>query len=461
MSVRRIVVVGGGISGLAAAWAARQAADQVPEGLEVLVLERDVEVGGKARSMVRGDWLMEGGPAGFLGGRSEMDGLIDGAGLRDALVPADPEAARRYLYRAGRLRRVVSNPIGFVRSGILSGRGFARMLAEPFIPVRREGPDESVWSFAARRLGAEVADRLIMPMTLGIFAGDAKRLSVAAAFPRMVALEREHGSLIRGMLARRGRTSSGTLSSFRGGMQQLPRALAARGGFTVRCNATVRTMLSTPTGWNVVVDGDSEPLPADAVILAGEPWASAQLLRGRHALLAKDLDGIYCPPVSVVALGFGPSARRSMPRGFGVLIARGEGYRMLGNLWETDSYPGRGPKDHLLVRAMYGGAVDPEAGDMDESELLALARVEMARFYGLSEPPVFACAVRVPRAIPQYELGHGDRLSRIDQALVALPGVYLTGFGLRGIAFADAAADGTRQGARAAAELVRSAPRPP
>ncbi len=281
MTVRRLVVVGAGISGLAAAWAARQLAGKVDGGLEVLVLERADDVGGKARSLTRGDWLLEAGPGGFLGGRPEMERLIDGAGLRDALVPADAGAARRYLYRDGRMRRVVSNPIGFLLSGILSARGVARLLAEPFVPVRLDGVDESAWEFAARRLGPEVADRLVLPMTLGFFAGDAKRLSVAAAFPTTVALEREHGSVIRGMIARRGRTSSGALRSFRGGMQQLPRALVARGGFTVRCGAAVQAIVRSPAGWSVVVAGDAEPVPADAVILAGEPWAC---IRTRRAL---------------------------------------------------------------------------------------------------------------------------------------------------------------------------------
>jgi len=452
--VRRLVVVGAGISGLAAAWAARQRAECVEGGLEILVLERADDVGGKARSLARGGWLLEAGPGGFLGGRPEMERLIDGAGMRDALVPADEGEARRYLYRAGRMRRVVSNPLGFLRSSILSARGVARLLAEPFVPVRRDGVDESVWEFAARRLGPEVADRLALPMTLGVFAGDAARLSVAAAFPKLVALEHEHGSVLRGMVARGGRSSPGTLRSFRGGMQQLPRALAARGGFTVRCGAAVEAIVRAPVGWRVVVAGDAEPVPADGVILASEPWASAPLLRAERPAVADELTGIACPAVTVVGLGYGPAARRVVPRGFGVLIARGEGYRMLGNLWETETYPGRGPRGHVLVRALYGGAVDPDAGAMDEPEILALAREEVARLYGMTEEPSYAQVVRVPRAIPQYEIGHRDRVARIERALQELAGVYLTGFGLRGTAFADAASDGVRVGRRAVDDLA-------
>ncbi len=455
MTAHRLVVIGGGISGLAAAWAARQEAVRAHRGLEVLVLERGGQVGGKASSVARDGWLVEGGPSGYLSGRPEMDRLVEGIGLTHERVPANRAAGVRFLYRSGRIRRVVPNPVGLVTEGILSPVGTARMLAEPFIPRRRESQDdESVWSFAARRLGAQVADRMVLPMALGIFAGDARRLSLRAAFPRMAALEKEHGSVIRGMIARRGNTSSGALTSFRHGMQQLPRALAERGGFTVRCNAGVRALRRTGDGWSVVVEGDMESIPADEVVLAGEPWAMAPLLRPHDEQMAAELAGIACPPVGVVALGFGPAAAAKLPVGFGMLVARGEGFRMLGTLWETHLYEERGPVGHLLVRAMFGGAVDPDAGALSESELAALARAEVAKLYGVSDTPLLEHVVRWPRAIPQYEIGHSARVARIATAIDALPGLSITGNGLRGVAFADAASDGVRVGDAAARRLT-------
>jgi len=419
----------------------------------VLVLERSNAIGGKATSLARDGWLVEGGPSGFLGGRPELERLIERIGLASERVPANQASARRFLFRAGRMRRVAPNPLVLVREGVLSVRGVARVLAEPFITVRRDAADESVWAFAARRLGVEVADRVILPMALGIFAGDARRLSLAAAFPRMGALEREHGSLIRGMIAMRGRTSSGALTSFRGGMQQLPIALAERGGFAVRCCAAVRALRRTSDGWSVAVAGDAEAIPADAVILAGEPWAMAPLLHPHDPALAAELMAIACPPVAVVALGFSPAAAAKVPAGFGMLIARGEGFRMLGNLWETHLYEGRGPAGHLLVRAMFGGGVDPEAGTLSEAALAALARAEVARLYGMTDAPVFEQVVRVPRAIPQYEIGHALRVARITDAIKTLPGLSITGNGLRGVAFADAASDGMRVGHAAVQQL--------
>ncbi len=454
MMAPRLVVVGGGISGLAAAWAARRLADERGQPLEILVLERSAVVGGKARSIARDGWLVEAGPSGFLGGRPAMERLVQEAGLSSDVVPAGVASSRRFVYRAGRMRSIVPNPIALARNGVLSVRGIGRMLLEPFIPRRLETGDETVWDFAARRLGREVADRMVRPMALGIFAGDARRLSLGSAFPRMAALEREHGSLIRGMIARKGKTSSGALSSFRHGMQSLPLALARSGRFTVRCNATVEALARADDQWQVMVAGDTAAIPADGVVLAGEPWAMASLLRPHDLTAAEALDAIPCPPIAVVALGFAPAAAARIPAGFGVLITRDEGFRMLGNLWETHLYPERSPEGHVLVRAMLGGAVDPGIGSLSEEEVVQLAKAEVARLYGITDPPVFQQVERVARAIPQYEVGHRERVARVEQALARLATIDATGFGLRGVAFADAASDGVQTGVRMAARLL-------
>ncbi|MBI2408643.1 MAG: protoporphyrinogen oxidase [Gemmatimonadetes bacterium] len=455
MTRKRLVVVGGGMAGLAAAWTARRHPAAAAGGLDVLLLESGPQVGGKAQSVEADGWLVESGPSGFLAGRPELTQLIADAGLADDAVPANANAKRRFVYRAGKLREIVPNPVGFARAGILSPRGLLRLLAEPFLPARREGTEETVWEFTARRLGAEVADRLIMPMTLGIHAGDAKRLSLPAAFPRMAALEREYGGLIRGLSAKRGNTSAGGLTSFRGGMQTLPRALAARGGFQVRCGARVTRIERTGTQWIVTAADDAAPIACDALVLATEPWAAAPLLQALAPDAAAALDGIYGPPVAVVALGYAAEVSRTVPRGFGVLITRDEGYRMLGNLWDSHIFPARSPDGHLLMRVMLGGAVDPGVGVMSEHAVIALARDEVARMYGITASPSFVHAVQWPRAIAQYELGHLARVERIERAAARLDGLFIGGSGLHGVAFADAAASGVRCGTQAAEYLRR------
>jgi oxygen-dependent protoporphyrinogen oxidase len=445
--VARLVVVGGGISGLSAAWTARRRATALGLPLDVTVLDRGDAVGGKARSVAAGGWLLEGGPGGFIGGSAELTALLAEAGLSGDALPATPAAARRFIYRRGRLREVAFHPLTMLASGLVSPLGLARLLAEPFISPRPDDGDESVFDFAARRLGAEAAERLIAPMTLGVFAGDARRLSLPAAFPRMAALERAHGSLIRGFIARRGQTARGALTSFTAGMQTLPRALAERGGFEVRTRSLVRALGRTDGRWQVAVDG-ADPIAADRVILAGEPFAIGELLAPHAPDAARDLAAIPCPPVSVVGLGFRMADAPGVPRGFGVLISRGEGIRALGHLWDDRLFPGRAPEGHLLVRAMYGGAVDPVAADLDDDALLALARAEAGRLYGITAAPAFAKVVRWARAIPQYELGHRERVARIERAVEELEGIELAGSGLRGVAFADAAASGVRAAER-------------
>ncbi len=442
----RLVVVGAGISGLAAAWSAHTAAARAGVALDVLVLECSDEVGGKARTVTRDGWMVEAGPSGFLGGRAELETLIAASGLTGDVMPANENAKRRFVYRAGKLRELKPSPVGLAFSGIMSAGGMLRLAMEPFIARSESKKDESVWAFAERRFGSEAADRLMAPATLGVFAGDAHKLSVASGFPKFRELEREHGSLIRGIFARRGRGRTGGLTSLTGGMQSLPRKLSESGGFRVRCNALVKLIERSGAGWNVTVDGDHTPLEADAVIIATEPWAAAPLVRHLDAAAGDALKAIACPHVTVVALGYDSSARTRIPDGFGVLISRGEGIRMLGNLWETSIYPGRGPSGGVLVRALLGGAVDQEIGSLDDSEVLALAKNEIARLYGLSGAPVFSEVIRIDGAIPQYEIGHARRVAAVESAVAATPGLGITGYGLRGVAFGDAAADGMHTG---------------
>lgn len=452
----RLVVVGAGISGLAAAWSAHATAARAGVALDVLVLESSDQVGGKARTITRDGWIVEAGPSGFLGGRAELDALISASGLTGDVIAANANAKRRFVYRAGKLRELKPSPVGLAFSGIMSVGGMLRLAMEPFIARSESKKDESVWAFAERRFGSEAADRLMAPATLGVFAGDARKLSVESGFPKFRELEREHGSLIRAMFARRGQSRANGLTSLRNGMQSLPLKLAESGGFTVRCNATVHAITRAGDRWNVAVDGDTAPLEADAVIIATEPWAAAPLVRPLDAAAGDALKAIPCPHVTVAALGYDASARARIPDGFGVLISRGEGVRMLGNLWETSIYPGRGPTGGILVRAILGGAVDLDIGSLDNSELLALVRAEVAQLYGLNAEPVFSEVVRIDGAIPQYEIGHARRVATIANAFETLPGLGITGFGLRGVAFPDAAADGVRTGEKLGEWLARA-----
>jgi oxygen-dependent protoporphyrinogen oxidase len=486
--VKRIVVIGGGISGLAAA---RAAAEGLGGASEVLVLEKEARVGGKALTAVEGDWKVELGPAGFLAPDPAIDRLTRAAGIERELQPADEAAARRFLVRGGRMREVSAHPARFVSSGILGPLGILRVLAEPMLPGRTSGDgegdaDESVWSFARRRLGRQAADRLVAPMVLGVFAGDARRLSLPAAFPRLAELEAQHGSLVRGMIAsrRRARTAAsvepggandaassgaapsggpagagGRLTSFRDGLETLPRALARAGGalgIEVRTRAAVEAVERDSDGM-FLVRSAGETIRADALVLASEAWVASRLLAALAPGLASELAKIAYPPVAVVALGFDAAAARGVPHGFGVLVPRGEGFRVLGVLWDSYIFPGRSPGGTVLMRAMLGGAVDPTAGSADEANLIAWTLADLRRLLAIQAPPTFTRVQRWEHAIPQYELGHLERVRRIEVAAARQPGLFLAGNALHGVAFGKAAAAGLAAGEAAASFVARGA----
>ncbi len=418
-----------------------------------MLLEKEPEVGGKALSRAEDGWLFETGPLGYLTSDPIVDELAREAGLDTELLRAGEAQSHRFVLARGRPREVKASPLGFAASGILSLGGLCRAAREPWIPARTEDGDESVWDFAARRLGPEFADRLIHPMVLGIFAGDARHLSLPAAFPLMSELEREHGSLVRAQIARarRSRGPGGSvLSSFREGLQTLPRALAARGGFTVRTNCAVRSV-ARDRGYRIALE-TGENLTGDAVILACEEFQAAALLAESAPAVSRKLLEIPTPPITVVALGYGPEALRSIPRGFGVLIPRGAGFRALGVTCDGYLFPGRNRPGDLLVRVLFGGSFDPGVGGLEPAEIVRTAGEEMKRLFSLDAGPRFTRSWLWPKAIPQYEVGHGARVASIERALSHFPHLYLAGNSIHGPSFGKAAA----RGAACAREAVDS-----
>jgi oxygen-dependent protoporphyrinogen oxidase len=450
--VDRLVVIGGGISGTAAAYSAVKRSRELSRELEVLLLEKEPEIGGKALSRIEEGWLFETGPLGYLNDEPIVDELATGAGLDGEVLHASDARRRRFVFARGKRREVKADPIRFAASGILSFRGLLRAAREPFVSAKRDGGDESVWDFAARRLGPEFASRLVHPMALGIFAGDAERLSLPSAFPVMARMEREHGSLIRAQLARS--VSRPVLSSFREGMQSLPRALAARGGFTVRTSCACRALEKKET-YRLLLGESGKSISADAVVLACEGFQAAALLSTVAPGAARKLLEIPTPPIYVVALGFGPEALGSVPESFGTLIPRGAGFRALGVTCDGYLFPGRNPAGHLLVRVLYGGSFDPGVGELEPSAMVGMAVEEMRRLFSCEAKPRFTRARLWPRAIPQYEIGHRERVAEIERELSLVPHLHLAGNSLYGPSFGKAAARGAACGREAVDALCQ------
>jgi oxygen-dependent protoporphyrinogen oxidase len=375
------------------------------------------------------------------------------------VVTANPAAARRFILRDGRLCRVPDSPIGLLKTRALSWRGKARLLAEPWA-AGPPGTDESVYDFAARRIGDEAASMLVDTAVSGISAGDSRSLSVSAQFPSMVEMERDHGSLLRAMLARpRSPLGPPRLLSFDGGMDVLPRAMVSLLGGTVVTGAGVTAIERRTPGWRIRME-DGCWLEGDQVIFATPAHVTARLVRSMDPVLAESLAEIPYAGLAVVALGY-RTADMPMPLdGYGYLVTRGERMATLGVVWESSLFAGRAPEGHVLVRAMLGGARTPEVAGRSDDECLAMAREELARVLGVQAEPAVSMVFRWPQAIAQYTLGHRARLERVRGLAEAHQGLHLCGTSYDGVSFNHAVKSG-RVMARALAARLWQEPRSP
>lgn len=445
----QIIVVGAGISGLTVAHRlARDAGDRVA----VTVLEAAERPGGTIRSQRIDGFLCEAGPQGLLGNAPDTVAIIRELGLEP--VESSRAARRRYLFRGGRLRPLPASPASAVASDVISWKAKLRVGAEPFI---RKGiaEDESIEAFAARRFGREVAGALVDPMVSGIYAGDAARLSMRAAFPAIWDLERRYGSLVRGMFAKARRSSAadgpraGRLISFADGIEALPQGLARSLGDRIRTSHDViglRRVASrdaTSGQWRVLTASGVE-LDADHVVIAGHPSIAARLMRAFDEEVCALLESIPSAPVAVLALGYPRVSIDHRLDGFGFLAPRGEGLRTLGVLWESSIFPGRAPDNHVLLRAIIGGAHDPDAVKLDDAELLRAVTGDLRRTLSIAAAPRFTHIVRHCQGIPQCTLGHAARLARLEDLLGRWPGLHLTGWGYRGVSVNQSIADAVR-----------------
>jgi oxygen-dependent protoporphyrinogen oxidase len=419
----RVVVVGGGISGLTSAFLLAQ------HGLDVRVLEPE-RPGGKIQSELKGGFLLEHAAQGFLDNAPESLALARALAL--PTVPASGAARKRYLAVSGRLVPLPSGPLSFLRSPLLPGLAKLRLLVEPWVRPGSDG-DESVASFVSRRLGPKVAETFVAPMVAGIYAGDPAQLSIAAAFPRLARLEAEHGSLLAGMRKGHGKGGMGTLTSFAGGMGDVVMALAARlGDRIVRTAATA--IEPTRTGsrrFTVRTQAGSET--ADHVVVTTPGFVTAELLGAAAAPLAQ----IPYAAVDVVCLGY---TRGDVPHpldGFGFLTTPGDPSRVLGCLWESSLFAGRAPTGHVLLRVMLGGARDPELSREHADQVIAHARDAVRVLLGVRAAPKLAVAIRHARGIPQYTLGHRQRAAAAERLMNELPGLHLAGNALSGVGYND------------------------
>lgn len=454
----KVAIVGAGISGLATAHAIRARNADV----DLLVLESGRRAGGKVwtESGPEG-WLCEGGVNGFLDRVPQTLELCSAIGLSP--VRAGDAARNRYVFSRGHMHRLPENPLQFLSSRLLTVAGRVRVLGEWFAPGAPPG-DESVAAFATRRLGREGYEKLIDPMVSGVFAGDANALSLKSCFPRIHEIEREHGSLIRGLvsLQRRARREGrkdlpgpgpgGRLTSFAGGMAALTDTLAARLGARLRVATPVAAITRAGSRFELHLD-DGTATVADQLILAVPAYVQARLLGGLDAAFAPLLHGIEYPPIAVICLGYRglPESRR--PDGFGFLVPSREQRPILGAVVDSNVFPGRAPPGATLVRCMAGGARNPRMAELPDEPLIERVTAELREIAGIAVPPDFVRIFRHEKAIPQYAIGHAARLRALDDLLQRHPGLWLTGNAFRGVSLNDCVVNAFRTAERVMAAV--------
>jgi oxygen-dependent protoporphyrinogen oxidase len=425
-----IAVVGGGIAGLTAAH--RLSADH-----DVVVFEREATAGGKIRSQRIDGFLFEWGPSAVLSSADELQALIGELGLSDALTAARPAAKNRFIYWNGALHRLPAKPPEAFAMSLLSPLGKLRAFGELFVGKRSDlnaADDESVYRFMERRFGREVAERIVSPALLGVSGGDAATTSLAAIFPRLLDMENEYGSVIRGMM--RGPRKPSHLCTFAdGGMQTLTDRLAERLGTRVRRGTAVTRLERVDAGWRIVHDG-GEAL-VDGVIVATPADVAAGLLDGFDAELASRLRDIPYAPMRAVGVAFRSEDVTAPLDGFGFLAARGAGLRILGALYTSTIVPEHAPAGTVYLRIFLGGAADPEAGALDAASAKALVLADLAKSLGITAAPVAYHEVVWPKAIPQYTLRHRATVAAIERRAAAYRGLAFAGNAYRGLGVGD------------------------
>jgi protoporphyrinogen/coproporphyrinogen III oxidase len=450
----RVVVVGGGIAGLAAARRLESAARDV----DVVLVESGDVLGGKIRTERVDGFVIESAPDSFLSRKERGVGLCEELGLGEQLIGRRPENHRSFVRRGRDLHLLPEGLTGMIptnldaleRSALLSDEGKARFAAEIDVPAASDDEDESVASFVSRRFGREAYDALVEPLMTGIYGGDGELLSLRATFPQLRVLELEHGSLLRSLQAHSVTGDRPPFVSLRGGMDTLVAALVASLGRTrVLLGSPAQRILARAGGYDVeLTDGDT--IRADGVVVATPAFVTAALLDALDADLAAAHAEIPYASSVVVTLAFSAQDVAAFD-GYGYVIPRAESRDVLACTWSSQKWEGRAPNGDVLAR-IYAGRFGGRDLTLDsDAELVTLAREEMA-LLGVTADPALIRIQRWPLGMPQYVLGHLERLERIECALGKQQGLAVAGAAYRGVGIPDC----IRSGETAAESVVRA-----
>jgi oxygen-dependent protoporphyrinogen oxidase len=445
--LKPVAIIGAGITGLTAGFYLRS------KGLPVTIYEASARAGGVIQSVRKDGFLAEFGPNTILETSPRIGRLVRDAGLESRRLDPDPGAEARFVVRYKRPIAMPGSPVGFLTTPLFSAKAKLAVLREPFVPARRDGKEESIAEFVVRRLGREFLDHAIDALVAGVYAGDPAKLSVQQAFPKLAQLEAKYGSLIKGqILGARERKKRGEVAkdrapkfSFDEGLQVLTDTLANELDGALRFGTQVERLRQAEDGWEIEFkeNGAFHTAEHSAVLHAGTSFGLAKLqIDARTSVNVKPLADIRYPPVASVVLGFRRQDLDHPCEGFGMLIPRVEGFKLLGTIFSSSLFPNRAPAGHVALTSYIGGERYPDLAALPPEQLVEIACADLRVLLGLKGEPVFQHTRFYPKAIPQYNVGFGRFRELMTQLEAHAPGLFLAGHYRDGVSLSDSIVSG-------------------
>ncbi|MBI5642413.1 MAG: protoporphyrinogen oxidase [Deltaproteobacteria bacterium] len=459
--MKRVVIIGGGIAGLATAYSLREHSEG--KDFEIIILEKKERLGGNIRTEKIGGFIIEGGPDCFLSEKPWAMELCKRVGLGDNLLPTNEQNRKIFVLSRGKLHvlpegvilMVPTKILPLATSSLISIPGKIRMALELFIPKRSDKGDESLGNFVRRRLGTEALDKIAEPLVAGVHAGDPETMSVRASFPKFVQLEEDYGSLIKGMVrkmellkkthreAPKKDAPSAKVTMFmtlKNGLGELIETLTGKvsksRNTVIRTGVNVTGIQKKDGGYEVAIEGGGD-IKADSVIIAAPAYSAANLVRGFDSELAVKLLTIPYVSTATVSIGFKKSDIKHPLNGFGFVVPKIEKRKIMAATWTSVKFKYRAPEDSVLIRCFVGGSKDTSLLSASDEEMIRAVREELKDIMGIDAKPVLAKVYRWINSMPQYTIGHEERINWIDERVSAYPGFYLVGSAYHGIGISD------------------------
>ena len=430
----KIAIVGGGISGLSTAFYIKKERPDV----KITLFEKESALGGKMMTKETEGFLFEEGSNGFLSNKPDTLELVKQSGSEELLMRSSDNARVRFIYKDA-LHQLPESPAAFLKTPLLSTLGKLRVAGEIFIPAKKDDSDETLQSFGYRRVGKEMTDAFLDPMVAGIFASSPDKISVNAAFPAVVKLEKEYGGLFKGMMKKKKKDAGpgGVLMSFKGGVSSFIDSLANSLNIEINKTSAIEELEKTQSGYALHVEGKKREF--DTVILSTPAYESAKIVRQIDEELSEMLDDIEYSPISVVGLGYNELSHSL--KGFGLLCTSSAKKDVLGVLWDSSIFSDRAEKNKKSLRVMIGGQRSPDLALKSEEELKNLAIKGVKETMGIDELPNVSYVKQWKRGIPNYRVGHLRRMDRLFDRLKEHKGLYLSSNAYFGVGLNDCVAN--------------------